>query len=117
MRAPLVTRNKARQFRLRRKSSTGTVSAQFIDQLFMGVDSGSTTGAVFLDLTKAFDTVNHSSSNRSQVTYSGNAQSDKAALSVGVAQGSILGPLVFIIYMNNLPNVLELEIRPQSGRN
>lgn len=117
MRAPLVTRNKARQFHLRRKSSTVTVSAQFIDQLFMGVDSGSTTEAVFLDLTNAFHTVNHSSSNRSQVTYSGNTQSDKAALFVGVAQGSILGPLVFIIYMNNLPSVVELELRPQSGRN
>ena len=72
MRAPLVTRNKARQFHLRRKSSTVTVYAQFIDQLFTGVDNVSTTGALFLDLTKVFDTVNHSSSNRSQVTYSGN---------------------------------------------
>ena len=79
----------------------------------MGMDGGSTTGVIFLDLTKAFDTVNHSSSNRSQLTCCCNAQSDKAAVSVRVVQGSILGPLVFTIYMNNLPNVLELELRPQ----
>ena len=77
------------------------------------MDSGSTTGVVFFDLTKAFDTVNHFSSNRSQLTCCGNAQSDKAAVSVRVVQGSILGPLVFTIYVNNLPSVLELELRPQ----
>ena len=83
------------------------------DQLFTGMDSGSTTGVVFFDLTKAFDTVNHFSSNRSQLTCRGNAQSDKAAVSIRVVQGSFLGPLVFTIYMNNLPSVLELELRPQ----
>ena len=92
------------------------------------MDNGTITGVVFADLTTAFDTVNRyillcklSSfglddvaqkwfylflSNRSQVTCS-NAQTDPAAISVGVAQGSILGPLLLIIYMNDLPNILE----------
>ena len=70
-------------------------------------------GVIVLDLTKAFDTVNHPSSNRSQLTRCCNAQSGKAAVSVRVVQGSILGPLVFTIYVNNLPSVLELELRPQ----
>ena len=94
-----------------------------------GMDNGTVTAAVFLDPTKAFDTVNHSIlsrklsrfgvddtaqnwfdsflSNRNQVTCCGRAQSDPDIVSVGVAQGSILGPLLFIIYMNDLPNVLE----------
>ena len=119
----------SKQFGFRLQSSTATASAQFIDQLLCGMDNGTVTGAVFLDLTKAFDTVNHSIlsrklsrfgvddtaqnwfdsflSNRNQVTCCGRAQSDPDIVSVGVAQGSILGPLLFIIYMNDLPNVLE----------
>ena len=117
------------QFGFRPKSSTATASAQFTDQLLLGMDNGTITGVVFLDLTKAFDTVNHSILsrklsnfgldetvqnwfdsflfNRSQVTCCANAQSVPDTVSVGVAQGSILGPLMFIIYMNDLPNVLE----------
>ena len=82
-----------------------------------------------LDLIKAFDTVNHSIllrnlsavgagatacdcfesflQNRPQVTHCNNTQSDKGSVSIGVAQGSILGALLFIIYINDLPKNLE----------
>ena len=87
------------------------------------MDTGWVTRVAFLDLTKAFDTVNHKIvlgvvdaasdwlssvlANRSQVTCCHNAMCNQEPVSIEVAQGSILGPLLFVIYMNDLPDVLE----------
>ena len=97
----------SKQFGFRLQSSTATASAQFIDQLLFRMDNGTVTGAVFLDPTKAFDTVNHSIlsrklsrfgvddtvqnwfdsflSNRNQVICGGRAQSDPDIVSVAVS--------------------------------
>ena len=89
------------------------------------MDKGLVTGAVFLELSKASDTVDHSIlleklkscnfsiksvswfisylSNRNQVTVVSNAVSSSKQVSVGVPQGSVLGPPVFLIYVSDLP--------------
>ena len=82
--------------------------------------------AVFLDLSKAFDTINHDLllkklkfygfsnlalkimdsylSDRSQYVDLDGLTSDHQGVPVGVPQGSIQGPLLFLIYVNDLPN-------------
>jgi hypothetical protein len=48
------------QYGFRPKTSTELASIKLVDDIHLNVDNGNLVGAMFIDLTKAFDTVNHS---------------------------------------------------------
>ena len=97
------------QYGFRKNHSTAYALIQLYDKLSNAIDQGKVTLGLFIDLSKAFDTVNHDIksylSGRSQfVQYNGYNSSFKY-VECGIPQGSILGPLLFLIYINDICNV------------
>ena len=102
--------------------STDTCLIRLLDNIQMKNAKGLHTGMILLDLQKAFDTVGHHIlcsklklmgvqstkwfesylSNRSQLVNIGKTHSDTAAVTCVVPQGSILGPLLFLCYVNDM---------------
>jgi hypothetical protein len=109
--------------------STETTLLHSIINYLDNMDKGLINGVVFIDLKKAFDTVDHALllaklercgvrktplkwfksylHQREQDCKINNAMSDAVEIHCGVPQGSNLGPLLFNLYINDLPNCLQ----------
>ena len=118
-----------KQSGFREGHSTESALILMIDSWLKAINDGKFVGCLMVDFRKAFDLVDHNIllqklklykcdesslswfnsylSNRTQRVAMNNKCSDSEQISFGVPQGSILGPLLFLIFINDLPLALK----------
>lgn len=117
------------QFGFRKQRNTEQAATLFMDSIRKNMNAGKMTGAIYVDLSKAFDTLSHKQiianlsrygitdvekelfidylfNRKQQVSYLGEL-SPFESVTCGVPQGSILGPLLFLISFNDVSDSLQ----------
>ena len=128
-----------KQFSFQSRCSTNDDIFQLVDNVFDSFEKELFTLGVFIDLSKIFDTVDHSillktlkfygitdknlawfesylSIRKQYIEIGENSKKELKYVTCGVPQQSILGPLLFLVYVNDLPSASQVKNLPSASR-